>query len=64
LALNLSDAAVEVAGARGRVAISTDRARDGEAVAGALALGPWEGAVLARRVVSRAAERRIRADPL
>ena len=31
----------------GRVAIGTDRARDGEAVGGALALGPWEGVVVA-----------------
>ena len=30
----------------GTVAIGTDRARDGEAVDGALALGPWEGALV------------------
>jgi hypothetical protein len=38
---------VVVDGVSGRVAIGTDRARDGEAVSGALALGPWEGVVVA-----------------
>ena len=46
VALNLSDAAAEVAAAEGTVAVGTDRGRDGEAVAGALALGPWEGALV------------------
>ena len=45
-ALNLSDAPAEVAGLSGTVAIGTDRARDGEAVDGAIALGPWEGALV------------------
>ena len=45
VALNLSDAPVEVPGLRGRIEIGTDRARDGEAIDGAVALGPWEGVV-------------------
>ena len=47
VALNLSDAPVVVDGLGGRIAIGTDRARDAEAVDG-LALGPYEGAVVAR----------------
>ena len=31
------------------IALSTDRARDGEAVAGALTLAPSQGAVVKRR---------------
>jgi alpha-glucosidase len=46
VALNLSDADVTVPGVSGRIEIATDRGRDGEAVADALALGPWQGAVL------------------
>jgi alpha-glucosidase len=46
VALNLSDAEVTVENVRGRVAVATDRARDGEAVEGALTLGPWQGAVV------------------
>jgi alpha-glucosidase len=46
VALNLSDAEVTVDGAAGRVAIATDRARDGEQVDGALRLGPYEGVVV------------------
>jgi hypothetical protein len=45
VALNLSGEPVTVAGIRGRVAIATDRARDGEALDGQVALGPWEGVV-------------------
>jgi hypothetical protein len=45
-ALNLSDAPVTVPGVSGRVEIATARARDGEAVADGVALGPWEGVVL------------------
>jgi len=45
VALNLSDAGVVVPGLSGRVEIGTDRARDGEALEGAVALGPWEGVV-------------------
>jgi alpha-glucosidase len=45
VALNLSDAAVAVRGVGGRVAIGTDRARDGEPLAGRVALAPWEGVV-------------------
>jgi alpha-glucosidase len=48
VALNLSGADVDVAGLAGRVAIGTDRARDGEAVAGAVRLGPYEGVVVER----------------
>ena len=45
VALNLSDAGVVVPGLAGRVEIGTDRARDGEALEGSVALGPWEGVV-------------------
>jgi alpha-glucosidase len=45
-ALNLAGADVEVEGVSGRVAIGTDRARDGEAVAGAVRLGPYDGVVI------------------
>jgi alpha-glucosidase len=45
-AVNLSGQPVEIAGLDGAVLIGTDRARDGETIAGALRLGPWEGAVL------------------
>jgi alpha-glucosidase len=48
VAVNLSDADVTVAGLAGRVAVGTDRARDGEAVGDALALGPWQGVVVER----------------
>ena len=47
VAVNLSGEPVRVGGLDGRVAIATDRARDGEAVDGAIELGPWEGVVLA-----------------
>jgi alpha-glucosidase len=47
VALNLSDREAELGGLSGRVLIATDRARDGEAVDGALTLAPWSGAVLA-----------------
>lgn len=46
VAVNLSDAAVSVDGLAGRVAIGTDRARDGAAVSGAIDLRPWEGVVV------------------
>jgi alpha-glucosidase len=46
VALNLSDAAVTVEGLRGHVVIGTDRARDGQAVEGALTLAPWQGVVV------------------
>ena len=48
VALNLSDAEVAVDGLTGRVAVGTDRGRDGEAVGGALRLGPYEGVVVER----------------
>jgi alpha-glucosidase len=47
VALNLSGRPVLVAGVAGRVAIATDRARDGEAVSEEVELGPWEGLVVA-----------------
>jgi alpha-glucosidase len=47
IALNLSDAPVVVDAVSGRIAIATDRARDGEAVDG-IRLGPSEAAVVAR----------------
>jgi alpha-glucosidase len=46
VALNLADAPVTVEGVDGDVAIATDRARDGERVAGAVRLGPYEGVVV------------------
>jgi hypothetical protein len=44
----MADEACEVAAVDGTVAVGTDRGRDGERVAGALALGPWEGALVRR----------------
>ncbi len=44
--LNMSDEKASVEGVRGTIAVATDRARDGEAVDGALALAPWHGAVV------------------
>ena len=46
VALNLSAADVAIDGLAGRVAIGADRARDGEAIDGSLALGPYEGVVV------------------
>jgi alpha-glucosidase len=46
VALNLADGEARVEGVRGAIAVGTRRERDGEAVEGTLALGPWEGAVL------------------
>jgi alpha-glucosidase len=46
VAVNLSGAEVTVRGLEGRVAIATDRARDGAAVDGELRLAPWEGVVV------------------
>ena len=46
VAVNLSDAAVSLPGFAGRIAIGTDRARDGEAVDGTLGLRPAEGVVV------------------
>jgi alpha-glucosidase len=46
VALNLSGEPVEVEGVAGTVAVGTDRARDGEELAGTLGLGPWDGAVV------------------
>ena len=46
VALNLSDSQLAVAGVGGRVAVATDRARDGEQVGGELQLGPYEGVVI------------------
>ncbi len=46
IALNLSAAPVAVDGVSGRVAVATDRARDGEAVDGTVQLGPYEGVVV------------------
>ncbi|MDP9383703.1 MAG: DUF3459 domain-containing protein, partial [Actinomycetota bacterium] len=47
VALNLSSAPVRAAGLpEGRVAVSTGRARDGEATGAAVALAPWEGLVV------------------
>jgi len=46
VAVNLGEAPVSVEGIDGTVLVATDRSRDGEAVAGALALAPGEGAVV------------------
>jgi hypothetical protein len=48
VALNLGADLVEIGGVAGTVAISTNRARDGEEVAGRVALAPSEGVVVAR----------------
>jgi alpha-glucosidase len=45
-AVNFSDSPVTIGGLSGRIAVGTDRDRDGEDVAGGLALGPWEGALV------------------
>jgi alpha-glucosidase len=46
VALNLSGEAGSVDGVHGRVAVGSDRAREGESVDGTLSLGPWEGVVV------------------
>jgi len=46
VALNLGGAPTTLDGVAGTVRICTNRGRDGEQVAEALALGPWEGVVL------------------
>ncbi len=46
VALNLGDDPARLDVADGRVRIGTRRERDGERVAGSLALGPWEGAIV------------------
>jgi alpha-glucosidase len=49
VALNMSDRPVTVHGIAGRILICTSRDRDGERVAGALEVAPWQGAVVAAR---------------
>ncbi len=46
IVLNLSDASIRVTGPEGAIQVGTNRARDGERVAGMLPLQPWEGAVI------------------
>jgi len=46
IAINLSDQRVTLPAVDGTIALSTDRARDGERVEGRLALDPWEGIVV------------------
>jgi glycosidase len=46
VALNLSDRETRVQGLEGTVAASSPRDREGDAVAGAISLGPWEGVVV------------------
>jgi len=46
VALNLGGEPVDIGPVEGRLMLGTDRGRDGELIAGRLALGPWEGAVL------------------
>ncbi len=46
VALNFGDQDATVDGVRGRLALGTTRVRDGEEIGGALALEPWEGAVV------------------
>ena len=48
VALNLSDTERKVDDVEGRIAIATNRARDGETVDGQLTLGAWEAAVVLR----------------
>ena len=50
VAINPSDETVSLPLGPATIEIGTDRARDGETVEGDLGLGPWEGAVLRRRV--------------
>jgi hypothetical protein len=44
--LNLGSAEAAVEGLAGTIALATDRSRDGEPVAGTLALAPSQGAVV------------------
>ena len=46
VAVNLSGEEVAVGGLKGRLAIATDRGRDGVPVDGAVRLGPWQGVVV------------------
>jgi alpha-glucosidase len=46
VALNLGDDPARLDVANGIVRIGTERERDGDRVAGSLALGPWEGAIV------------------
>ena len=46
VALNLGDAPASLDGVQGTVRLGTSRGRDGEQVAGALVLGPWEAVVV------------------
>jgi alpha-glucosidase len=46
VACNLGDAPATVDGVTGTIRIANDRARDGEPVAGTLALGPWEAVIV------------------
>ena len=48
VAVNLGARPVEIGDVEGRVVLATDRGREGERVAGGLALGPAEGAVVSR----------------
>ncbi len=49
VALNLGDAPARLDRIEGVVRIGTSRGRDGEQVAGALVLGPWEGVVMTNK---------------
>jgi alpha-glucosidase len=46
VALNLSEGSSTVPGVDGTVRFGTDRGREGDVVAGTLALGPWEGLIV------------------
>jgi alpha-glucosidase len=48
VAVNLSSAPATIDDLEGRIAVSTDRTRDGEHVHGVLPLNEWEGAVIVR----------------
>jgi hypothetical protein len=48
VACNMSDADAVVDGVHGVVRIGTNRARDGQAIDGALALAPWEAVTVFR----------------
>ena len=47
--INLASAATEIDGMDGKIALATDRGREGEAIHGQLRLGAAEGAVVQRK---------------
>jgi Domain of unknown function (DUF3459) len=49
VALNLRDTPASLLGVNGRIAIASDRRRDGKSVDGTLRLPPWEAALVDAR---------------